>query len=112
MASKHRTADVIQRTELTRHLPTMAGIGNKAICLKFSFAEGDAMTGIEYLLDQARRAERLAKHALDALTVNRLASFAAECRQEVKDLHATETTPDPVGLPEPRNDLGVHAKDR
>jgi len=70
------------------------------------------MTRMEYLLDQVTRAERLAKHALDALTVNRLASFAAECRQEVKDLHATETTPDPVGLPESRNDLCVRAKDR
>ena len=28
------------------------------------------MTGIEYLLDQVMRAERLTKHALDILTVN------------------------------------------
>ena len=70
------------------------------------------MTRMEYLLDQVTRAERLAKHALDALTVNRLASFAAECRQEPKDLHAADSTPDPVGLPEARNDLCVRAKDR
>jgi len=70
------------------------------------------MTGIEYLLDQVMRAERLTKHALDVLTVNRLASFAAECRQEPKGLQAAETTPDSVGLPESRNDLCVHGEDR
>jgi hypothetical protein len=70
------------------------------------------MTRMEYLLDQVMRAERLTKHALDVLTVNRLASFAAECRQELKGRQAAETTRDPVGLPNPRNDLCVRAKDR
>jgi len=70
------------------------------------------MSRMEYLFDQAMRAERLAKHALDVLTVNRLASFAAACRQEPKGLHAAETTPDTAGLPESRNDLCVRAKDR
>ena len=70
------------------------------------------MTGIEYLLDQVMRAERLTKHALDILTVNRLASFAAECRQELKGRHGAKATPDSVGLPESRNDLCVHGEDR
>jgi hypothetical protein len=70
------------------------------------------MTGMEYLFDRVTRAERLAKHALDVLTVNRLASFAAECRGEPKGLHGAKATPDAAGLPESRNDLCVHGKDR
>jgi hypothetical protein len=69
------------------------------------------MTRMEYLLDQVMRAERLTKHALDVLTVNRLASFAAECRQELKGPQAAETQ-ESVGLPESRNDLCVHEEDR
>jgi hypothetical protein len=64
---------------------------------------------MEYLLDQVTRAERLAKHALDVLTVNRLASFAAECRE---DQRGAKPTPDSVGLPESRNDLCVHGEDQ
>ena len=69
------------------------------------------MTRMEYLLNQVTRAERLAKHALDALTVNRLASFAAECRQERRPA-AAQTTPDSVGLPGSRNDLCARDEDR
>jgi hypothetical protein len=42
------------------------------------------MTRIEYLYDQALRAERLASNSLDALTVDRLTAFAAECRAELQ----------------------------
>jgi hypothetical protein len=72
------------------------------------------MTGMEYLLDRVTRAERLAKHALDVLTVNRLASFAAECREEPKgqDRATATATRDSAGLPESRNDLCVHGEER
>lgn len=46
------------------------------------------MSKIEYLQQQAARAERLAREMLDKLTVERLQSFAAECRAEVKALNA------------------------
>ncbi len=42
------------------------------------------MSKIEYLQEQAARAERLAKAVMDALTAQRLQSFAAACRQEIK----------------------------
>jgi hypothetical protein len=41
------------------------------------------MTRMDYLRDQANRAERLAYTVTDALTVQRLASFAAACRREM-----------------------------
>ena len=44
------------------------------------------MNRIEYLQQQAARAERLAKNGMDALTVERLQSFAAECRNQIKAL--------------------------
>ena len=46
--------------------------------------EGNAMSKIEYLREQAARAERLAKTVMDALTAQRLQAFAAECRREIK----------------------------
>jgi hypothetical protein len=48
--------------------------------------EGEVMSKIEYLQQQAARAERLAKDVLDKLTVERLQSFAAECRTQAKAL--------------------------
>ena len=42
------------------------------------------MSTIEYLQEQAARAERLAKTAMDALTTQRLQSFASECRKQIK----------------------------
>jgi hypothetical protein len=42
------------------------------------------MSKIKYLQEQAARAERLAKTVMDALTVQRLQSFAADCRQQIK----------------------------
>ncbi len=41
------------------------------------------MDEIDYLRDQAERAERLSKCITDTLTVERLKSFAAECRRRI-----------------------------
>jgi len=49
------------------------------------------MSKIEYLRQQAARAERLAKDVTDRLTVERLQSFAAECRKQVKALDVDRT---------------------
>lgn len=38
------------------------------------------MTEFQYLQEQAARAERLARNILDAVTVERLEAFAADCR--------------------------------
>jgi hypothetical protein len=46
------------------------------------------MSRIDYLRDQAERAERLAKNIMDALTVEKLRAFAAECRSQVEALTA------------------------
>lgn len=44
------------------------------------------MARIEYLKEQVARAERLAKAILDRQTVERLQTFAAECRAELTAL--------------------------
>ena len=41
------------------------------------------MDEIEHLRDQAERAERLSMCITDTLTVERLKSFAAECRRRI-----------------------------
>jgi hypothetical protein len=41
------------------------------------------MDEINYLRDQAERAERLSGCITDTLTVERLKSFAAECRRKI-----------------------------
>jgi hypothetical protein len=46
------------------------------------------MNNIAYLLQQAARAERLAKTTMDNLTVERLQTFAVECRTQAKALDA------------------------
>lgn len=46
------------------------------------------MDEIDYLRDQAKRAERLSLCITDALTVERLKSFAAECRRRITLLAA------------------------
>ncbi|MBR0755641.1 hypothetical protein JQ604_25975 [Bradyrhizobium jicamae] len=48
------------------------------------------MPRYQYLLEQAERAERLAKSALDALTVERLMAFAADCRREITQVSQKE----------------------
>lgn len=42
------------------------------------------MDKIQHLHEQAARAERLARNALDTLTAERLSAFAAECRQQIE----------------------------
>jgi hypothetical protein len=46
-------------------------------------ALGWVMSRIEYLKEQTAKAERLARSVVDAVTVERLMAFAAECRAEV-----------------------------
>lgn len=48
------------------------------------------MTEFQYLQEQAARAERLARNILDAVTVERLKAFAAECRAKAKRENACE----------------------
>jgi hypothetical protein len=45
------------------------------------------MSRIEYLQQQAARAERLAKDVLDKLTAERLQAFADECRAQSKTVN-------------------------
>ncbi len=47
------------------------------------------MDRLECLQDQALRAERLAKSITDTVTVERLQSFAAECRRQIKLIAGT-----------------------
>ncbi len=42
------------------------------------------MTTIQYLEDQAARAERLAKRITDTITVEKLLSFAGDRRREIE----------------------------
>ena len=53
--------------------------------------EGWVMTKFQYLQEQAARAERLARSILDAVTVERLQAFAAECRAKAKTLDKPRT---------------------
>ena len=48
------------------------------------------MTEFQHLQEQAARAERLARNILDAVTVDRLKAFAAECREKAKPENACE----------------------
>jgi len=70
------------------------------------------MTSMESLLKQVTRAERLAKSALDALTVNRLASFAAQCGEELHGARRGGAVPASAGFPVSCNDLCVQGEDR
>ena len=54
------------------------------------------MSRIEDLQQQADRAERLANTVLDKLTVERLLSFAAECRDKSKELAEAPRQTEPV----------------
>jgi hypothetical protein len=53
--------------------------------------KGWVMTEFQYLQEQAARAERLARNILDAVTVERLKAFAAECRAKAELESARET---------------------
>ena len=48
------------------------------------------MTKIQYLRDQAARADRLARLVIDSLTVERLQDFAADCRVQAETLSAAQ----------------------
>jgi hypothetical protein len=48
------------------------------------------MTKLQYLQEQAARAERLARSILDTVTVERLQAFAAECRAKAETLNECE----------------------
>lgn len=48
------------------------------------------MHKVEYLLEQAARAERLARSILDSVTAERLQAFAAECRAQAKAVTKSE----------------------
>ena len=50
------------------------------------------MARIEYLKEQVARAERLARTILDQETVERLQTFAAECRAELMVLSLRAAT--------------------
>jgi len=67
---------------------------------------------MESLLRQMTRAERVAKSALDALTVNRLASFAAQCGVERHGAARAEMMSTSVGFPVARNDLCIQGEER
>ena len=47
------------------------------------------MTRVQYLRDQAARADRLARGALDHLTIERLTAFSIEYRQLANQLELT-----------------------
>jgi len=49
------------------------------------------MTKLQYLQEQAARAERLARSILDTVTVERLQTFAAECRAKANTLEEPQT---------------------
>lgn len=65
------------------------------------------MSRMESLLKQMTRAERIAKSALDALTVNRLASFAAQCGEDRPRARRVS-----VGFPVSHSELCVQGEDR
>ena len=50
----------------------------------WGFWGGGRLNTIQYLEDQAARAERLAKRITDALTIEKLLAFAGERRREIE----------------------------
>ena len=77
---------MIRLTDFTSRSPHLQRIRNEAIRFKLFPPEDEDMSRIEYLQHQAARAERLAKEVFDRLTVERLQSFAAECRAQIREL--------------------------
>lgn len=53
------------------------------------------MTRLQYLGDQAARAERIARAITDTLTIERLLSFAADCRRQIDMLDGTQLAETP-----------------
>jgi hypothetical protein len=84
---------VTWRTELTPHSPRLEHGRNDRIRFKLSLkSTGCIMTEFQYWQEQAARAERLARSILDAVTVERLRAFAAECRAKANLVDAPEPT--------------------
>lgn len=75
-----------QLTELYSSLGKNRAPKERSNLLQIISPEGEAMSKIEYLQQQAARAERLARSIVDAVTVQRLQAFAAECRTQAKTL--------------------------
>jgi hypothetical protein len=48
------------------------------------------MSRLSYLKEQVARAERLSSSVSDALTIERLRAFAADCRREIERLTAQQ----------------------
>lgn len=65
------------------------------------------MDRLEHLQDQALRAERLAKSITDTLTVERLQSFAAECRRQIKLIAGTADSVVRAAKPQPMSRAGL-----
>jgi hypothetical protein len=77
---------VSQLTELYRSLGKNRAPKERSNLLQIISPEGETMTKIKYLQQQAARAERLARGIVDAVTVQRLQAFAAECRTQAQAL--------------------------
>ena len=77
---------MIYLTYLHQSLGNNAASSERSNLLQIISPEGEAMNKIQYLKEQAARAERLARSMLDAVTVQRLQAFAAECRSKAKTL--------------------------
>jgi hypothetical protein len=80
---------VIRRTELTACSLRLTHFRNEHIRFKLFVSnvpeiEGQVMTELQYLQEQAARAERLSRSTLDPVTVERLNAFAAECREKAE----------------------------
>ena len=76
-----------QRTELHQPLGMYCASSERSNLLQIISPKGEPMNEVEYLLEQAARAERLAHSVLDAVTVERLQAFASECRAQAKALN-------------------------
>ena len=77
---------VSQLTELYPSLSKHRTPKERSNLLQIISPEGETMSKIEYLQQQAARAERLARSILDAVTVQRLQAFANECKTQAKAL--------------------------
>jgi hypothetical protein len=69
--------------------PVHSLLGNTRACwersnlLQIISPEGETMTKVQDLREQATRAERLASSILDTVSVERLLAFAADCRKQL-----------------------------
>lgn len=48
------------------------------------------MTRLQYLREQAATAERIARAITDTLTIERLLSFADDCRRQIDSLNGSQ----------------------